>query len=247
MLSTSRDGLHVSVCEFSEFANNTIRRNEYGMRMQIGGNNLIHDNLYEENTLTALGLNWAYPNTRSELNMIYNNRFINNSGYALTISEYSTNVAVYNNQFIGNNNGSCQAFDNGVSTIWTHNGGGNYWDEWTGPDADGDGIVDVPYTINLTFNSIDTHPLVEPRDQPFPDRNFSGFDEPDRNGDEHPYDHLIGAEVLILVTAIVVFFVAYKLVSWRLTRRADSDEAKKEAEGKGRGGTEDVRPGSKGR
>jgi len=54
--------------------------------------------------------------------------------------------AVYNNNFFGN---AVQAQAGGPNTFnLAAPVGGNYWSDWTGPDVDGDGFVDVPYVFS---------------------------------------------------------------------------------------------------
>ena len=67
------------------------------------------------------------------------------------------NVLFYDNNFIGNEIPAvdyCNAtWDNGVV--------GNYWDDYNGTDADGDGIGDKPYVISGLMIARDYHPLME--------------------------------------------------------------------------------------
>lgn len=51
------------------------------------------------------------------------------------------------------------AVDDALSR-WDSNGRGNYWDMYAGPDANSDGIGDIPHPI--PNNSIDRHPLMTP-------------------------------------------------------------------------------------
>jgi parallel beta-helix repeat protein len=66
---------------------------------------------------------------------------------------------LYHNNFIRN---TIQAFDATGENTWD-NGypcGGNYWSDYTGVDADEDGIGDTPYAINES--SFDYYPLIHP-------------------------------------------------------------------------------------
>lgn len=59
-----------------------------------------------------------------------------------------------------------QAYDDGFDNAWYRNERGNHWSDWTGPDDDGDGIVDVLYGLDGIMMQ-DHYPLVE-RDRGLP-------------------------------------------------------------------------------
>jgi len=66
---------------------------------------------------------------------------------------------IYHNNFINNRNdvnfqGEVNTWDDGI-------GKGNYWDEYHGIDADGDGIGDTPYSITGGDDQ-DNYPLMKP-------------------------------------------------------------------------------------
>lgn len=80
-------------------------------------------------------------------NTISNNTVENNS-VALDFSPYSTPVEnrIFNNNFINN---GVQAYGYGLQNHFDQGAefGGNYWSDLTGPDADNNGIVDIPYQV----------------------------------------------------------------------------------------------------
>jgi hypothetical protein len=69
---------------------------------------------------------------------------------------------VCHNNFMSNNNGSKQAADEGdmesLRSLWNDSLQGNFWSDWTGPDSNGDGVIDKPYEFNYT--TYDYYPLV---------------------------------------------------------------------------------------
>jgi parallel beta-helix repeat protein len=67
-----------------------------------------------------------------------------------------TDSSIYQNNFINN---ATQAEDGGSNNHWDHDGQGNYWDDYSGEDANGDGIGDTPYIVPP--NGVDHYPLME--------------------------------------------------------------------------------------
>ena len=123
-------------------------------------------------------------------NIIQNNIICNNEGMGiLVIDSYSTTIRnnvisfngwtaddevdegiriragtdpetkIYHNNFIGNKQ---NAYDDAGAT-WYHEGVGNYWDDYTGIDVNGDGIGDTSYKIPAG-NSKDMYPSMNPFD-----------------------------------------------------------------------------------
>ena len=68
----------------------------------------------------------------------------------------SSENVIYHNNFINN---TLQAEDPWTNQ-WDYNCQGNYWSDYTGADADGDGIGDKPYYIGP--NGVDHYPLMAP-------------------------------------------------------------------------------------
>ena len=74
----------------------------------------------------------------------------------LRVSMDITDSSIYQNNFINN---ATQAGDMGNNNHWDHDGQGNYWDDYNGQDANGDGIGDTPYIVPP--NGVDHYPLME--------------------------------------------------------------------------------------
>lgn len=138
--------------------NNTHSNINHGISlataMAYGHNNILSNNTVSNNGLgISLGGNTDY-------NKIYNNT-VSKNGIGIHIVGNAQFNTIYNNNFIENPEnarvvGADNVFDLGDPEIGGK--GGNYWDNWTTPDDDGDGIVDNPYVIPPYGNGQDNFP-----------------------------------------------------------------------------------------
>jgi len=118
----------------NSISGNNIANNGYGIHLWNSYNNIISGNNIKANKWYGI-----YP-YYSENNVIYHNNFINNVNQALVMIH-----------------GNVNSWDDGYPS------GGNYWSDYAGIDADGDGIGDTPYIIN--DNNRDRYPLMTPSEQ----------------------------------------------------------------------------------
>jgi len=95
--------------------------------------------------------NWIFNTTVTNCNIRKNE-----CGFLISSGE---NNSIYNNSFIDND---IQVYDSNTN-YWYNKQikEGNYWDDYTGEDNDGDGIGDSPYHIN-GGNNFDLFPLMNP-------------------------------------------------------------------------------------
>jgi nitrous oxidase accessory protein NosD len=100
--------------------------------IRIGGSG----NIIFNNTLYYCGIGVAFWSYAAD-NLLYGNSFLNNTEQVKLYDTY--------NPIVGK-------WDNGVT--------GNYWSDYSGIDANGDGIGDTPYVINS--DNIDHFPLMSP-------------------------------------------------------------------------------------
>jgi hypothetical protein len=131
-------------------------------------------------------------------NIFYENNIYNNVR-GLEIRTSSNNNAIYHNNFI--NNQEDNALDE-CSNDWDNGypSGGNFWDDYTGTDTNGDGIGDISYSIPGGSNQ-DNYPFMNqfgwnhPPHQPTDPNPQNGSINVDINailywtgGDPNPYD-----------------------------------------------------------
>ncbi len=90
----------------------------------------------------------------SDNNVIRDNLFWNNAALGLLLEKNSSNNIISFNDFTNNSRDPPQAGDDIVdsSNMFAY----NYWNEWTSPDNDANGIVDDPYIID---GNQDSYPL----------------------------------------------------------------------------------------
>jgi parallel beta-helix repeat protein len=152
--------------EFNYIHENKVTCTEAGMFFKTGARN----NVVFKNTLT---------NCKNSIMLSsgYNNTFVGNNisgstqyAVSLSISDFNT---FYHNNFLSN---AQQAYENhnvywwftqnntyySENNIWDNGEEGNYWDDYSGSDINGDGIGDTPYTIYENFT--DLYPLTTPFD-----------------------------------------------------------------------------------
>jgi parallel beta-helix repeat protein len=136
--------------------NNILDKNSNGIRLENSASfNVIRNNEIFHSTDEGIILEAASNNNSITFNLI------SQSGYsALAIDESSNNQIVKWNSFLANQRVSgSQAFDSGNSNLFSY----NHWDDWTYPDENNDGIVDIPYQISgYGIINLDQFPLVAP-------------------------------------------------------------------------------------
>jgi hypothetical protein len=170
-----------------------VGRPTSGVAMRVSGNSLFYANYIADNT-------WGIEvNLYSEDNLtstFYHNNFIGNMHQVATDDLYD----VYGND----------SFDNGKE--------GNYWSDYTGTDADGDGIGDTPYVIDDKRQ--DRYPLMAPFDidsvnvelpdwaSPLQSPSPSPSLEPDSTS--APFTALIVALVVIITVEGIGLLISFK-------------------------------------
>lgn len=141
--------------------------------LSSSNNNTLISNNCSSNSYEGILLSWAGNN-----NDLSDNLVSDNAGYGVDMehvqvsygSFYESENFVWNNTFIGNNGATrtydashVQACDNGTNNSWNSTAGyGNYWSDWTTPDANQNGIVDQPYNIAGDGGAKDYYPLTTP-------------------------------------------------------------------------------------
>ena len=155
--ANGEDGFWVSSSSNNTIIGNNIAANGedgisffYPIGEPSSSNNSILGNNITNNNRAGIVLGYSFYST------ICGNNITNNS-YGIAPCWYSAENKIYHNNFV--NTIQVSLYNSG-NNIWDdeYPSGGNYWSDYTGMDADGDGIGDTPYVIDS--NNQDRYPLM---------------------------------------------------------------------------------------
>ena len=161
IITNNRDGIAIEGSPNHKLFKNIIINNRWGIRFYGYPEGYSHyNNIYQNlimNNIIGIYVNSGMWERYVRYNKIYENNIINNYwGIENSIGPGWYNE-FYHNNFIKN---KIHALEGGRNT-WDNGTEGNYWDDYTGEDNDGDGIGDTPYDIPR-WNDKDYFPLMEP-------------------------------------------------------------------------------------
>jgi parallel beta-helix repeat protein len=147
--STTTNGLHMVgalECNVTENRINNIIGD--GMELYSARYSTVSENFIINCTGSGLLL------TSGVESGFYWNYIKNTSEYAMNIGPSCANFSVMYNSFFGCGSDS-QLCDDGTTNIISY----NFYSDWTSPDADGNGFVDVPYILDGNAENQDAFPL----------------------------------------------------------------------------------------
>jgi nitrous oxidase accessory protein NosD len=231
MTGSTGGGLNI-VGSFNIVYGNTLTDCEAFGSIDVSGDG----NIIAKNNLTNSG---DIQIERGSNNAVYTNRIIHGGGigvvtYAYNNTFYANHVAncgngltiggeparsgsniVYHNNFINNEHQVWTGYELTYGTDTFDKGKeGNYWSDYNGTDADGDGIGDTPYVIDA--NRQDNYPLMTPFDiegvtMQFPEwanippsPSPSPSQEPNSTQDPQPSSSLESSVTIFIILIIVV-------------------------------------------
>jgi len=121
--------------------------------------NTISENLVTRNSGDAICLDHSHNNTVFG-NIVTNNGLETAQGYHVygIRLAYSNSNVIFHNDVLDN----FETADGWMSNdnVWDNGEEGNFWSDYNGIDANGDGIGDTPYIIDI--NNTDRYPLMNP-------------------------------------------------------------------------------------
>jgi len=197
------------------YSDNNLVNNNYidscteGIQLRLGSsNNIVKENIITNCQDVAVRLLGGYSPPRwydPSSNTIMRNN-ISNSGCGTTVYGSNKNI-ISNNNYV--NNAIQFSANEDYLLAWGYNVSintikENYWSDYNGTDADGDGIGDTPHI--LYENNMDHYPLMKPADIPeLPNgAGENGTDETE------PFPTLlVVAVVTTVVTVVAVILLVY--------------------------------------
>lgn len=145
-IAKNYDGITILFCSNIVISDNNISINGYdGISIYSSVNVMVSNNVIFSNFYNGISF------YSSSHNVVSGNTISNSyNGIRFTLSSDNT---IYHNNF----DNRYQVLSDSTN-IWNSGNEGNYWSHYTGQDVNGDGIGDLPYSIDE--NNQDNYPLV---------------------------------------------------------------------------------------
>jgi len=146
-IADNYEGISFDYSSNNMISRNNILNNYYAISLSHSSNNMISCNTITDN----------YEGTRfhySSYNIISCNTITDNE-YGLYLTLFSSGNSIFLNNF---NNSNQVWIAQTLENFWDNGNEGNYWSNYTGQDANKDGVGEEPYIINQ--DNQDNYPLM---------------------------------------------------------------------------------------
>ena len=216
-------GIHLSDNSGNTFVGNNVSDNLHNGFYFFGSccNNTLSQNTIANNPrwgviFVGREVPYGFPASGNE---VFNNVIENNGWERQTVSGYGMEddygagvwlwVAVdnlfYGNKFVSNAQ-QVFVFDNGTN-VWSKAlpVGGNYWSDYSGVDADEDGIGDSQYIIDNA--NYDSYPLFEQAPEEIPSETIPSETDENEQTSQFPLEYIIGLIVAFGCIVLLAFVI----------------------------------------
>ncbi|TFF94344.1 right-handed parallel beta-helix repeat-containing protein [Candidatus Thorarchaeota archaeon] len=145
-------GLYVTAAADIDIYNNTILNcSDYGMDLREFCDSVVHNNCITVVDGEGIALK------SGDHSLVEFNDITSCSGYGIKTYVDAANMTMTCN-FLYDNGGSVQAADEGEDNAYVS----NYYNDWTAPDANSDGFVDLSYELDGEASNEDLYALADP-------------------------------------------------------------------------------------
>ncbi|OLS26998.1 MAG: hypothetical protein HeimC2_13410 [Candidatus Heimdallarchaeota archaeon LC_2] len=203
----------------NNFSNNLISSaNLNGIAILGADSNTFTNNTIIDSGFSGISVSGS-SGLRSKNNFISRNEISYSDDYGIRIGYSAEENSIIGNNFQLNNNGGIQGYDEDEKNKFQL----NYWDDWTGPDSDVNGIVDAPYIFEGNSDpyprvSIDSNYEILEQNIPFNtvkitiiDFKTDGATKIETETQNLPEFHISTAEFFLIILIIgVVSFKVYQ-------------------------------------
>jgi parallel beta-helix repeat protein len=152
-VTNNTDGISLDYSSNNEVSQNTVVNNlETGIVLFNSSSNTIYANTITDNDFYGM-----LVSSTSNNNVVFANTIKNNEDYGVDVYQSSSNHFFQDNFLT---NGAQVLITPGYVNFWDdiYLSNGNYWSDYTGVDANQDGIGDTPYRIDA--NNVDNYPTM---------------------------------------------------------------------------------------
>jgi parallel beta-helix repeat protein len=161
-LNNASGGIQIAFSSYITIKNNNCSNNGHGIHLLDSSNNIMSENNCSNN---GFGIR-----LRDSNNNCVSNNTCSNDVYGSYLENSNSNV-IYLNNFTNNTDDvyshrSTNTWNSKEKITYTYHETtyesylGNYWDDYEGTDAEGDGIGDISYSLNS--DNSDDYPLTQP-------------------------------------------------------------------------------------
>ena len=143
-------GIEIELSNNNNILENNVNNNYNGIWVLECNNTMVSGNIVNNNSYNGIYLYYCH-------NIMVSGNIINNNNYRGINLDHTEESSIFLNCFT--NNFLNTYVDDGINNQWDNGIKGNFWDDYTGLDEDGDGIGDTPY--NIIGGGQDNFPLMK--------------------------------------------------------------------------------------